>query len=340
MSGIIGKNSTRGSGAIGTSIIGADAVSGANIADDAIDSEHYVDGSIDNAHIADDAINSEHYADGSIDNAHIADDAIDSEHYADGSIDNAHIADDAIDSEHYADGSIDNAHIADDAIDSEHYADGSIDNAHIADDAIDSEHYADASIDTAHIATNQIDETLMKDAFVGDFTDATVTASDYFLHGDATDSGNTKKDTIQGILDLAGGGSTTQVKTIYKTFDVSTSTGTFAVTGVGFEPQFVFILAAEHETLVQSWGFGTTGGGSKINAVNWRKADADGISGVTTEIAYYWPNGSHRVLIDIDSMDSDGATFGNLKVGSPTGNFIMYMFFILFYVIILYLKVK
>ena len=56
-----------------------------------IDSDMYVDGSIDNAHIADDAIDSEHYADGSIDNAHIADDAIDSEHYADGSIDTAHI---------------------------------------------------------------------------------------------------------------------------------------------------------------------------------------------------------------------------------------------------------
>ena len=81
-----------------------------------------------------------------------------------------------------------------------------VDSANIADDAIDSEHYAATSIDTAHIATNQIDETLIKDAFVGDFTDATVTASDYFLHGDATDSGNTKKDTVQGILDLAGGG--------------------------------------------------------------------------------------------------------------------------------------
>ena len=61
-----------------------------------IDSDHYVDGSIDNAHIADDAIDSEHYADGSIDNAHIADDAIDSEHYAAGSIDTAHIADNQI----------------------------------------------------------------------------------------------------------------------------------------------------------------------------------------------------------------------------------------------------
>ena len=111
-----------------------------------IDSAHYVDGSIDTAHIAADNITS----------ALIADDAIDSEHYTDGSIDNAHIADNAIDSEHYADGSIDNAHIADDQIDSEHYADGSIDNAHIADDQIDSEHYVDGSIDTAHIADDQI----------------------------------------------------------------------------------------------------------------------------------------------------------------------------------------
>ena len=76
--------------------IRADAITGAKIADDAIDSEHYTDGSIDNAHIADDAIDSEHYADGSIDNAHIADDAIDSEHYAAGSIDEAHLANDAV----------------------------------------------------------------------------------------------------------------------------------------------------------------------------------------------------------------------------------------------------
>jgi len=53
-----------------------DTVTGAKIVDNAIDSEHYTDGSIDNAHIADDAIDSEHYADGSIDTAHIADNQI------------------------------------------------------------------------------------------------------------------------------------------------------------------------------------------------------------------------------------------------------------------------
>tara|TARA_R110000765_G_scaffold18381_1_gene49298 strand:- start:109 stop:1557 length:1449 start_codon:yes stop_codon:yes gene_type:complete len=61
---------------IAQAYIAGDAINGDKIADDAIDSEHYTDGSIDNAHIADDAIDSEHYADGSIDTAHIADDQV------------------------------------------------------------------------------------------------------------------------------------------------------------------------------------------------------------------------------------------------------------------------
>jgi len=62
--------------------IQADAITGAKIADDAINSEHYTDGSIDTAHIAadqivasliaDNAINSEHYTDGSIDKEHLS----------------------------------------------------------------------------------------------------------------------------------------------------------------------------------------------------------------------------------------------------------------------------
>ena len=106
------------------------------------------------------------------------------------------------------------SNIADDAIDSEHYADGSIDNAHIADDAIDSEHYAATSIDTAHIATNQIDETLMKDAFVGDFTEVTVATGDSLIFGDVDGSGNTKRDTVQGVIDLVHG-ATVGVQTIW-----------------------------------------------------------------------------------------------------------------------------
>jgi hypothetical protein len=78
-----------------------------------IDSDMYVDGSIDTAHIAADQIT----------NAKIADDQIDSEHYVDGSIDHVHLAADCIDGDN----------LADNAVDSEHYTDGSIDTAHIAD---------------------------------------------------------------------------------------------------------------------------------------------------------------------------------------------------------------
>ena len=140
-------------GHVSTADLAADAVDGTKIADNAIDSEHYTDGSIDNAHIADDAIDSEHYVDGSIDNANIADDAIDSEHYVDGSIDNAHIADDAIDSEHYVDGSIDTAHLAADAVDG----------TKLADNAVDSEHYTDGSIDSVHLSADCVVSTKVAD---------------------------------------------------------------------------------------------------------------------------------------------------------------------------------
>jgi len=82
------------------------------------------------------SIDSDEYIDGSIDRAHLSADIIDG----------TKIADDAIDSEHYTNGSIDTAHIAADQIVA----------SLIADDAINSEHYTDGSIDTAHIADNQV----------------------------------------------------------------------------------------------------------------------------------------------------------------------------------------
>jgi hypothetical protein len=58
------------------------------------------------------------------------------------------------------------------------------------------------SVDTAQITANAVDETKLKDALVADFTEVTVATGDSILLGDATDSGNTKRDTVQGILDL------------------------------------------------------------------------------------------------------------------------------------------
>ncbi|MAN64602.1 MAG: hypothetical protein CMI60_21945 [Parvibaculum sp.] len=65
------------------------------------------------------------------------------------------------------------------------------------------------TVATAMIANNAVDETKLKDALVADFTEVTVAAGDSILLGDVSDSGNTKRDTVQGILDLAGGGAWT-----------------------------------------------------------------------------------------------------------------------------------
>ena len=102
MSGIVGKNLGRGSG----------VVKATPVADESVDSDAYVDASIDNAHLADDAVDSDELAAGAVDLAHMSVESVDSDQYVDGSIDNAHIADNAIDSEHYAAASIDAEHLA------------------------------------------------------------------------------------------------------------------------------------------------------------------------------------------------------------------------------------
>jgi hypothetical protein len=56
---------------------------------------------------------------------------------------------------------------------------------------------------TANIANNAVDETKLKDALIPDFTEVTVATGDSVIFGDATDSSYTKRDTVQGILDLA-----------------------------------------------------------------------------------------------------------------------------------------
>ena len=107
---------TGDSGTVASGMIAADAITGAKIADNALDSEHYTDGSIDTAHLAADAVTG----------AKIADDAINSEHYTDGSIDTAHIADDQITQ----------AKVANDAIGADELASNAVVNASIVDNAI------------------------------------------------------------------------------------------------------------------------------------------------------------------------------------------------------------
>jgi hypothetical protein len=137
---------TGDTGTVATGMIAADAITNAKIADNALDSEHYTDGSIDAAHLASSSVTTAKLNTDAVTGAKIADDAIDSEHYTDGSIDTAH----------YAAGSVDATALASSAVTTAKINADAVTGAKIADDAINSEHYTDGSIDTAHIADSQI----------------------------------------------------------------------------------------------------------------------------------------------------------------------------------------
>jgi len=147
---------TGDTGTVARAMIAGDAINGTKIDDDSIDSEHYVDGSIDTQHIAADQIT----------NALIADNQIDSEHYVDGSIDHVHLANDIIEGDNIVDDAIGNEHIATDAVNADSVANNAIDtnaiqnlavtNGKIADNAINQSKMADDSIGAAEIIDNAV----------------------------------------------------------------------------------------------------------------------------------------------------------------------------------------
>ena len=80
---------TIATGAVEHAMLAADAVDGDNIADDSVNSEHYVDASIDHAHLSNDCIDGDNIQDDAIGAEHIASNAVVSDSIADGSIVNA-----------------------------------------------------------------------------------------------------------------------------------------------------------------------------------------------------------------------------------------------------------
>ena len=121
-----------------SSFTGSANVTGtATIGNDKIDSQHYVDGSIDSAHLAGDVITGAKIADDAVDSEHIAADSLDTEHYAAGSVDDTALASNAVTTAKINADAVDGTKIANDSIDSEHYAAGSIDLEHMASESVD-----------------------------------------------------------------------------------------------------------------------------------------------------------------------------------------------------------
>jgi hypothetical protein len=82
--------------------------------------------------------------------------------------------------------------------------------AKIAASAVTTAKIAAGAVETSDIAANAIDSTLTKDALIADYTEVTIATGDSLLLGDVNDSGNTKRDTVQGLLDLVSAGGFTE----------------------------------------------------------------------------------------------------------------------------------
>jgi len=123
-------------------VINNDVITEAMMTNNSIDSDQYVDGSIDRLHLAADIV----------DGTKIADDSINSEHYVDASIDHVHLSNDCIDGDNIQNDVINSEHYAADSIDAEHYAPGSVDTTAIANNAVTIDKLA-ASIGTNPVGT-------------------------------------------------------------------------------------------------------------------------------------------------------------------------------------------
>lgn len=94
---------------------GSSVVPGTAIQNDAINSEHYVDGSIDTAHLSDDCVTGAKIADNSIDSEHYVLESIDAVHLSSDCVEEAKIKESAVTTTKIADGAVTAAKLASDA---------------------------------------------------------------------------------------------------------------------------------------------------------------------------------------------------------------------------------
>jgi len=100
------------------------------------------------------------------------------------------------------------------------------------------------------------------------------------------------------------------------TRDISTATGTQAITGVGFLPKVVFFLTVEDTGNMASWGFGNSA--TALTTYNTDNAAA-GTFATTTGAIRVQDGAADIYTGGLNSLDADGFTIAWVKTGNPTG---------------------
>jgi hypothetical protein len=169
---------------------------------------------------------------------------------------------------------------------------------------------AAGAVTTAKIAANNIDSTLTKDALIADYTEVTIATGDSLLLGDVGDSGNTKRDTVQGILDLvpAGGGAWNIIGTA-----VASNSASLTVTGLNSTYDTYAIAGTDilHASDGQALDFrvgDSSGIDSGASDYDWHRADL--VSDSTSYVAEDSASSAHISLLqDMGNATGEGGGF-------------------------------
>ena len=175
------------------------------------------------------------------------------------------------------------------AIASGYIAADAITGAKLADDAVDSEHYTDGSIDNAHLADDAVGIAELSATGTADATT--------FLRGDNT---------------WAAAGGALQSTEIEGSRTASAGSGTQAITGAGFAPTAMFIIALDKVSTFISWGWGDDSAGEAMV-----EADAGSFTQTSGRlVTVHNSSAGNTMLAVLTSMDSDGCTITWTKYGS------------------------
>jgi hypothetical protein len=107
------------------------------------------------------------------------------------------------------------------------------------------------------------------------------------------------------------------------TRDMSTATGTQAITGLGFKPKLIIFLANTLTTGQASIGFSqlprTAASPSSNTNINSRTATSAGTYSLNAGGIFAWQGAGTYYTGSIDSLDADGFTISWVRTGTPTG---------------------
>ena len=107
------------------------------------------------------------------------------------------------------------------------------------------------------------------------------------------------------------------------TRDVSTASGTQAITGVGFEPDFIIFFSGITSSSAQSWSMAGQSGNTKMVIWDNHVVSADTYQTRTDYAVGILTGVSDNYLGNVSTWDADGFTMTWTKAGSPTGTAII-----------------